>query len=59
MDFGKLYDGRLHRIPFTVGDDFIAKMNALRDDGFTYQIHADHFLACKVMPGDPIPREIA
>ena len=54
------YDGRIHAVPFTPGADFIAKLEAYKADGFTYQLTApDFFRVCKIMPGAPIPSEAA
>lgn len=53
------YDGSLHRVPFAVGADFLAKWSSYREDGFTVSLRDGHFLACKIMPGDPIPTERA
>jgi len=50
-----LYDGLMHRVPYTVGADFSAKYDALRADGFTVAIGNGEILACKVMCGDPLP----
>lgn len=54
-----LYDGLMHRIPFDVGQDFVAKWEALRADGFTVCLRADEILACKIMCGEPLPRMVA
>lgn len=55
------YDGRLHAVPFIVGADFFAKWEAYRADGFTVSIDGQRqcILACKIMPGEPIPSEAA
>lgn len=49
------YDGLMHRLPFTVGDDFAAKYQALREDGFTVAIRETEILACKIVCGEPLP----
>ncbi len=53
------YDGRLHAVPVQTGADFIAKWEAYRADGFTVALRDGCILACKLMPGENIPREIA
>ena len=50
-----LYDGQMHRVPYEIGPDFGAKWAALRGDGFTVAIGDGHILACKIMPGEPLP----
>ncbi len=54
-----LYDGQMHRVPFAVGDDFIAKWEALRADGFTVGIGNSVIHACKIMCGEPLPKAVA
>lgn len=54
-----LYDGLMHRVPFTIGADFSAKYDALRADGFTFSIRDNEILACKIMCGEPLPRMAA
>lgn len=50
-------NGEIHKVPFEIGSDFLSKWTSYRDDGFHVSITEgrDYFLACKVMPGDPIP----
>lgn len=50
----ELYDGQMHRVPFTEGSDFTAKWEALRGDGFTVAIIETAILACKIMEGEPL-----
>ena len=50
-----LYDGLMHRVPFSVGADFAAKWDALRSDGFTVGVWGAEIFACKIMSGEPLP----
>lgn len=51
-----LYDGQMHDVPFTVGQDFCEKWDALRRDGFTVCLADQVIHACKIQPGDPLPK---
>lgn len=41
------YDADLHAVPFTVGQDFIEKQNAYREDGFFVSFNETHLLVIK------------
>lgn len=42
------YDGRMHKVPFTIGADFAAKWEAYRADGFTVSLRDGFFYAGKL-----------
>lgn len=53
------YDGKRHAIPFTVGDDFVAKWSAYRGDGFTCSVIGEHIHVIKCMGNSQgIPSDI-
>lgn len=44
------YDNGTHKVPFQIGADFIAKIEAYKADGFFYCLVGNqHFLVRKVM----------
>lgn len=50
------FDNEMHKVKFTVGADFTKKWDAYRADGFTVALGGeDFFLACKLLPHQPIP----
>lgn len=46
------YDGLIHTVPFSIGNDFIAKYDAYRDDGFAVQTLEGRIRVFKAMPGE-------
>lgn len=44
------YDNGTHKVPFSIGADFVAKLEAYKADGFEYCLASDaFFLVRKVM----------